>query len=77
MNCILCEKDGRKKIDTQKHIIKCPAIQKVVKNQINIKYKHLTSNILTEQINLAKQLRINYKIRETLMNEAEQKHVRK
>ena len=70
LNSIFGEKEGRIKKDTQKHIMKCPVIKTKVTNRENITYKDLKSGILTEQIDLVKQLGINYKNRETLMNEA-------
>ena len=63
------KKEGSIKKDTQKQIMKCPVMKKQVTNQENIKNKNLKHDILTEQTNLVKQFRLNYKNREILMHE--------
>ena len=68
MNCILCEKEGIVKRDTQKHIMKCPVIRKELNYPETIKYKNLKSDIIADQLRLVKQFKINFNIRQSLIH---------
>ena len=68
MNCPLCEKDGKIRNDTQKHIIKCPVIRKILTPQVKVKYTDLKSENVLDQLQIVKRFRMNYDIRKRLTN---------
>ena len=74
LNCILCEKEGRFKKDTQKHIMKCPTIRKEIIEQEAVHYEDLNSDILNEQIDMVKRFRKMFEVRKKLIETVNNSH---
>ena len=67
INCTLCEKEGKIRKDTQKHIIICPVIKRKNSEEEVIKYKYLKSESLEDKIKLVKCIKKKLIIRKHLI----------
>ena len=63
LDCNLCDEEGKKRKDTQKHLLKCPVIRRELSDHIKVNYKDITSDNLSEQLEVVKCVERNLEIR--------------
>ena len=66
LNCDLCQNEGKKRRDTQKHTLICPVINRdnVENNYSN--YKSIRKGDIIDQLKVVRKFKINFEIGKTL-----------
>ena len=68
LDCDLCDKEGKRRKDTQEHVLKCPVIRRELSEHTKVKYKDIKNESLSDQLKVVKCVRRNLEIRKRLLD---------